>query len=170
MRAHYAAVPVDDATFREVMSAFPSGVTVVTTVGSDGLPRGLTTRSFMSVSAAPALLIVSIDRTSRTLVAIRESGAFVVNVLAAGREARSDLFASKAPDKFAGVAWEPSSAARGAPILVGDAVAYAECVVLREIEAGDHWLVLASIEGGRVLGGAPLMYYRRAYAGWSGPF
>jgi len=29
-------------------------------------------------------------------------------------------------------------------------------------------LILASVEGGRVLGGRPLMYYRRSYAEWPG--
>lgn len=161
-------MPVDDATFREVMSAFPSGVAVVTAADTDGSPRGLTTRSFVSVSADPPLLLVSIDRTSRTLPAIRETGAFVVNFLAAGREALSALFASKADDKFERVRWLPSPIAKGAPILAEDAVAYAECLVSQEIEAGDHWLILASVEGGQVLGGRPLMYYRRSYAEWPG--
>ncbi|MBM4434925.1 MAG: flavin reductase, partial [Chloroflexi bacterium] len=36
-------MPIDDATFREVMSAFASGVAVVTSVDAAGTPRGLTT-------------------------------------------------------------------------------------------------------------------------------
>lgn len=159
---------VDDVTFRELMSAFPSGVAIVTAAGTDGAPLGLTTRSFVSVSAEPPLLLVSIDRTSRTLPAIRGSRAFVVNFLAAGREELSAVFASKAADKFAGVEWRPSAVARGAPILTADAVGYAECLVSSEVEAGDHWLILATVEDGRFLGGTPLMYYRRSYAGWPG--
>lgn len=158
-------MPLDDATFRELMSAFASGVAVVTAAGN-GAPNGLTTRSFVSVSADPPLLLVSIDRTSRTLPAIRKSGAFVVNFLAAGREALSARFASKAEDKFEGVPWLPSTIANGAPILAEDAIAYAECLVSQEIQAGDHWLILASVEGGRILSGRPLLYYRRSYADW----
>lgn len=150
------------------MSAFPSGVAVVTAVGRDGVPKGLTTRSFVSVAAAPPLLLISVDRSSRTLPAIRDSGAFVVNFLASGREDLSNLFASKADDKFERVRWIPSVAARGAPVLPDDSVAYAECLVSREIEAGDHYLVLATVEGGRFIGGRPLMYYRRSYAEWPG--
>ena len=161
-------MPVDDATFRELMSAFPSGVAVVTAVGRDGRPKGLTTRSFVSVAAGPPTILVSIDRTSRTLVAIRESRSLVVNFLVGGREVLSDLFASKAEDKFARVSWEPSKISGGAPILAEDSVAWAECVVTGSVEAGDHHLILATVEGGRFLGGRPLLYYRRTYAEWPG--
>jgi len=161
-------MPLDDATFREVMGAFPSGVTVVTALDVGDIPRGLTTRSFVSVAAEPPLLLVSIDRTSRTLPAIRDSRAFVVNFLRGDREDLSTLFASKVEDKFAGLRWRRSAVARGAPILGEDSVAYAECMVQQVIEAGDHYLVVASVEGGRFLGGRPLMYYRRSYAEWPG--
>lgn len=161
-------MPVDDATFRELMSAFPSGVAIVTAVGNDGAAKGLTTRSFVSVAAAPPTILVSVDRSSRTLVAIRESRALVVNFLLGGRQDLSDLFASKAEDKFARVSWEPSKIAHGAPILTGDSVAWAECVVTGLVEAGDHHLILATVEGGRFIGGRPLLYYRRIYAEWPG--
>lgn len=149
------------------MSAFASGVAIVTAMDGD-VPRGLTTRSFVAVAAEPPLLLISIDKTSRTLPAIRRSGAYVVNFLAADRQALSDLFASKAEDKFAGVPWQPSALAAGAPVLTEGVVAYAECRVSGEFGAGDHWLVLGTMEGGRFIGGRPLLYYRRSYGGWPG--
>lgn len=161
-------MPADPTTFREVMSAFASGVAIVTAMDGD-VPRGLTTRSFVSVAAEPPLVLVSIDRTSRTLPAIRRSKAYVVNLLAADQRALSDLFASKAEDKFASVRWEPSAIAAGAPVLAGVSIAYAECRVTSEVPAGDHVLVLATVEGGRFLGGRPLLYYRRSYGGWADP-
>lgn len=158
---------LETSAFRALMSSFPTGVVVVTTLDADGSPKGLTTQSFISVSSEPRLVLVSVDRTSRTLPALRASAAFVVNFLAAGRVELSNLFASKSDDKFARVAWEPSALAKGSPILREDSIAYAECVVVREIEAGDHSLLLASVEGGALIGGTPLMYYRRTYASWS---
>ena len=148
------------------MGAFPTGVTIVTTVGDDGVPKGLTTQSFMSVSTAPPLLLVSLDNTSRTLRALLGSKAFVVNYLAADRGELATRFASKGEDKFSGVVSRPSAAAKGSPILAADSVAYAECLVTRTVEAGDHTLILASVEDGAVLAGTPLLYYRRTYAGW----
>lgn len=148
------------------MGSFPTGVVIVTTVDSSAAPKGLTTQSFISVSSEPPLLLVSVDKTSRTLPVLRSTKAFVVNFLAAGREGLSARFASKDEDKFAGVAWQPSPAAKGSPILLADSVAYAACLVSREIEAGDHWLFLAGVEECAVLAGAPLLYYRRTYAAW----
>ena len=68
------------------MGAFPTGVTVVTTLDADDNPVGLTCNAFASVSAEPPLVLVSLDRTSNTLPALRQRGRFVINFLAAGRE------------------------------------------------------------------------------------
>jgi flavin reductase (DIM6/NTAB) family NADH-FMN oxidoreductase RutF len=111
-------------------------------------------------------MIVAIDKSSRTLPFLRAHRAFVVNFLKVGGEEVATRFASKADDKFAGIAWRPSPAAKGAPVLHECSVAYAECTTIREVEAGDHWILIGSVEGGDVLGGTPLLYYRRTYAGW----
>ncbi len=148
------------------MGAFPTGVVIVATVDVDGSPKGLTTQSFISLSTEPPLLLVGIDRAARTLGALRHTGAFVVNFLASGREDLSTLFASKTELKFRSVRWRPSAVAKGSPILADDCVACAECVVTEAIEAGDHWIFIASVEAATLFGGTPLMYYRRTYASW----
>jgi flavin reductase (DIM6/NTAB) family NADH-FMN oxidoreductase RutF len=159
-------VPVDRAAFRELAGAFPSGVTIVTTLDAHGAPRGLTTQAFIGLSTEPPLVLVSLDRTSRTLAALRRSGLFVVNVLKSGSEDLSTRFATKADDKFAGVRWLPSTIVGGAPVLIDAATAFMECTVADVIEGGDHVMFIGSVEGGRVVGGPPLLYYRRTYAGW----
>ncbi|MEA2662365.1 MAG: hypothetical protein QOH08_1937 [Chloroflexota bacterium] len=159
-------MPVDRATFRELAGSFPSGVTIVTAVDPSGAPRGLTSQAFIGVSSEPPLVLVSLDRSSRTLTALRQSGSFVVNVLKAGSDELSTRFASKADDKFADVRWIPSAVAGGAPILVDAATAFMECAVADTVEAGDHVMFIGSVEGGRVIGGPPLLYYRRTYAAW----
>ncbi len=159
-------MPVDWDRYRSLAGSFPTGVTIITTRAEDGAPKGLTTQSFIGLSTEPPLVLVSIDKTSRTLPAIQHTRAFVVNFLRAGAEDVSTKFASKDDDKFTVIAWRPSDVAAGAPILHDACVAYAECVVLQSLEAGDHWVFIARVEGGEVIGGAPLMYYRRTYAGW----
>ena len=159
-------MPLHTSAFRSLMGSFPTGIVIVTTIDDTGAPKGLTTQSFISVSTDPPLLLVSLDRSSRTLRALLSTGTFVVNFLAADRGDLATRFASKDDDKFASVTWRPAAAAKGAPILADDSVAYAECVLTRVIEAGDHSLLLASVEAGAVLSGAPLMYYRRTYAAW----
>jgi len=166
MPSRIGRVPVDRATYRELAGSFPSGVAIVTTVDESGSPRGLTTQAFIGLSTEPPLVLVSLDRGSRTLATLRRSRLFVVNILKGGSEDLSTRFATKADDKFDGVRWTPSNVARGAPILVDAVSAFMECTVADVREEGDHVVFIGSVEGGRVLGGPPLLYYRRTYASW----
>jgi flavin-dependent trigonelline monooxygenase, reductase component len=159
-------MPVDRETFLEIMASYPAGVAIVTTLDPDGTPRGLTTTAVSSVSAEPPLLLVCVDRMSRTLPALR-AGRFAVNFLREGRSELARLFATKRDDKFDHVAWRPS--ASGMPILEADALAWAECVTVQELTPGDHFVLLGQIEEGMGAAGeedAPLMYYRRSWGVW----
>lgn len=157
------SVPVDRAHFFEIMSAFPTGVAIVTTLAEDGTPRGLTTNAVCSVSADPPLLLVCVDRGSRTLPALLHSKRFVVNFIAEGRHELADLFASKTDDKFAQVAWRPGL--HGMPCLHEDALAYAECSTEQQFDAGDHMILTALVEDGATPDphAVPILYFRRAY-------
>lgn len=157
------SVAVDREQFFAIMSAFPTGVAIVTTLAEDGTPRGLTTNAVCSVSADPPLLLVCVDRESRTLPALLHSKRFVVNFVAEGRHELAHLFASKADDKFAQVAWRPGL--HGMPCLHEDALAYAECSTEQELEAGDHVILTALVEVGVAPDpdAVPILYFRRAY-------
>ena len=159
-------MPVTRDLFRALSGSFPTGVLIIATLDEHGEPKGLTTQAYMGLSTDPPLMLVAIDKTSRTLDALRSRGAFVINFLKAGAEDLATLFASKSDEKFKGLRWEPAPKAGGAPILSGAALAYAACEVIEIHEAGDHVLFVVSVEAGEVLGGTPLMYYKRAYAAW----
>jgi flavin reductase (DIM6/NTAB) family NADH-FMN oxidoreductase RutF len=160
---------VERTRFFEVMSSFPTGVAVVATIAADGTPRGLSSNAVCSVSAEPPLLLVCVDRTSRTLAALRHRRRFVVSFLRAGTEEVARLFASKADDKFERVAWRP--AGNGMPWLHEDALGHAECEVQREVEAGDHVVFVARVVDGSPPrdGDDPLVYFRRRYSRWHAP-
>jgi flavin reductase (DIM6/NTAB) family NADH-FMN oxidoreductase RutF len=149
--------------FFSIMSAFPTGVAIVTTLDQHGAPRGLTTNAVCSVSAEPPLLLVCVDTASRTLEALRHSRRFVVNFMSDGRAELCARFASKADDKFEGVHWEPGLG--GMPVLAKDGLASAECSIEEELEVGDHVILIGLIEGGRLPDPetVPILYYRRAY-------
>jgi flavin reductase (DIM6/NTAB) family NADH-FMN oxidoreductase RutF len=161
------AAGVDKSTFFAIMGAYPTGVTIVTTLDADGQPKGLTSNAVCSVSAEPPLLLVCVDKRSNTLPALLHARKFVVNYLATGRGELSNLFASKEPDKFADVAWRPAS--NGMPLLHADALAHAECTTIQEIDAGDHTVLIGSVDAGQPPepGTLPLMYFRRTYSTWS---
>jgi flavin reductase (NADH) len=160
--------PVFDPTrFRDTMAAHPSGVAVITTIDRRGTPRGMTATAVCSVSASPPLLLVCVDRESRTLPALLDRHAFIVNFMKSGRHLVCRRFASKTDDKFDGFAWSESPA--GLPVLAQDAGAWLECEIEHCVDAGDHMVVI-----GRVMHGSgpgpdhePIVYYRREFRSWT---
>ncbi len=77
---------------------------------------------------------------------------FVLNILAEGQHLGLMKHFLKpfgpAEDRFAGI--ETETAQNGSPILA-DASAYLECRVNNRMECGDHWVVYATVESGKVL-------------------
>jgi flavin reductase (DIM6/NTAB) family NADH-FMN oxidoreductase RutF len=159
-------VPIDRDQFRNVLASFASGVAIVSSSDDRGI-CGATTTALCSVSDTPPSLLVCMARTSRTLEGINASGGFVVNILSAGREALVERFARSGGTKFANVNWQPSPSF-GAPVLVDDIVAHAECAVLRVLEYADHVVVVGLILDSSIGVGSPLLYYRRAFGRWHG--
>ena len=152
---------VDREQFFALMASFASSVTVITSKGTDDVVRGLTASAFCSVSLEPRLCLVSVDNRSESIAAIRESGTFVVNILASNQEHLSRQFASKMPDKFEGVSYKPGPAT-GAPILDG-VLAWIECKVHQSVPGGDHTVFIGEIQDGTANEGTPLLYYRSKY-------
>jgi flavorubredoxin/flavin reductase (DIM6/NTAB) family NADH-FMN oxidoreductase RutF len=98
----------------------------------------------------PPGLTIAVAR-DRAMEAFMHSGSeFVVNILAEGRQIRKHFMKSFAPgeDRFANV--EIQEAENGGIILSGS-LAYLECTVETRMEAGDHWIVYASVGSGKVL-------------------
>lgn len=162
-------MPIASDDFFHIMSAFPTGVAIVTTLEPDGTPRGLTTNAVTSVSAEPPILLVCVDRNSRTLPALLHSKRFVVNFMRDDCAELCSLFASKADDKFSHVAWTPGL--RGVPILHEGAVAHAECTTLEELEIGDHVVVTGIVEAGAPPDPdqVPIVWFRKSFASAPAP-
>ena len=151
---------VDPARFRSVMGHFATGVTVVTATTADG-PVGMTANAVCSLSLDPLLLLVAFDNEARTLPAVRATGRFGVNVLAAGQEELARLFASKRPEseKFAGV---PHTVHDGIPVIE-DALAWVGCRLERLIPGGDHTIGIGAVEAAEAGLGEPLLWFRGSY-------
>ncbi len=128
--------------FRDVLSRFASGVTVVTTM-SNGQPVGMTCQSFSSVSLDPPLVLFVPARTSRAWPLMQRAGKFCVNFLADGQKDLSNTMASRGADKFADVGWEPSPVT-GSPIFDGT-LGHVDCSIHAVHEAGDHYVVIGKV-------------------------
>ena len=147
--------------FREVMSYFTTGVTVVTASTPEG-PIGMTANAVCSLSLDPLLLLVCFANEARTLPLVSETKRFGVNVLAAGQEELARLFASKLPEdqKFAGV---QHSVHDGIPVIDG-ALAWVGCTLQDLIPGGDHTIGIGAVTAAEASAGTePLVWYRGEY-------
>jgi flavin reductase (DIM6/NTAB) family NADH-FMN oxidoreductase RutF len=154
---------MDGPDYRRLMGFWATGVSVVTASGGEG-PAGATANALTSLSLEPPRALVCFDVSSRTLHAVRESERFAVNVLAAGQEAISRLFATKATqeEKFAAVACREE---QGAPVIE-HSLAWFVCALESELQQGDHVVAFGRVlAGGYDADAEPLLYYRSAYLG-----
>ncbi|MGW1005500.1 flavin reductase family protein [Streptomyces sp. NPDC002520] len=159
-----ATATLDDATFREAMSSFCTGVAVITATQPDGRPAGMAVQSFSSVSLDPPLVCFCPANTSSTWPRLRAAGRFAVNVLAADQQELCRQFAVTGGDKFTGVGWTPGR--NGAPLLDG-ALATIECDLAGTFPGGDHTIALGRVTAlttaDHTWDSGPLLYFRRTY-------
>jgi 4-nitrophenol 2-monooxygenase / 4-nitrocatechol 4-monooxygenase, reductase component len=142
--------------FREVISHFASGVTVITAL-HEGRPFGTTASAVTSLSLEPPMLLICMNKQSETGRAVAASGRFGVNVLGAHQVDLAERFAQKGGDKFAGIS---VTAGKWGEPLFDDALATLECRVAEETTGGTHHVFLAEVESGAARGGAPLAYFK----------
>ena len=152
-------MPVDPVAFRRALRRFATGVTVLT-VDHDGELHGMTASSFASVSLDPPLVLVCLDKASRTRALILEKGTFAVNVLADDQEQVSRSFSRRGTKPFDELEHRPGHF--GDPLL-GGAIAWLECRLDQMVEAGDHDIFVGEVLGSEDNDGAPLLYYDQTY-------
>ena len=149
---------------RRALSAFATGVTIVTTRGPAG-DHGMTANAFSSVSLDPPLVLVCVARDSSGRTVIAGNGVFAVNVLAAEQEELSRRFARRERPRgtatFTGV--EHRAESTGSPVILG-AAAYLDCRLQATHQAGDHVILVGSVERlGRDEAAAPLLFHGGRY-------
>ena len=150
----------DNRELRTAFGSFMTGVTIVTTSGADGAPRGFTANSFTSVSLEPPLLLVCIGKSAASLEVFRQAKGFAVNILSEAQKDTSVLFASKRADKFEAARWRPGPF--GNPLIEGSA-AWFDCARYQMIDAGDHVILMGHIEAFSYSDANPLGYARGHY-------
>src|SRR6202171_3629118 len=102
--------------YRDLLSSFPAGVTVVTAFDAQGSPRGLTLIAFCGLALERPLLLVCVGRASNTLPAIQHSGGFTINFIGHRSDQVARLMATKSGDKFTQIPWRRPQLAQGGPL------------------------------------------------------
>lgn len=155
---------VDAAGFREAMSRVAGAVHLVTTEGRAG-KAGLTATALAPVSDDPPMLLVCLNRASRTAALAKANGVFAVSTLGAGHRALADIFAGRTDEhgemRFDHGSWVKG--AEGQPLLA-DALASFVVRIVGIEPVATHFVVIGevvAVERGQAHAG--LVYVRRGF-------
>lgn len=148
--------PFTSLHFRNVLSQFATGVTVITTRLENGQFWGITASSFNSASLNPPLVLWSLSNKATSLPVFSVNSHYVINILAAGQKKLAEQFSQPSQDRFAGV--EFSLSTNGLPILNG-AAAWLECKNRSRYPEGDHVIFVGEVEQCQFTPSEPLIFH-----------
>jgi len=123
----------------------------------------MTVSSFASVSLDPPLLLVALQRTTRTSELVSRAQAFGVTILSANQREISDRFAGRgdeSKDRMEGI--ETETLDTGAPFIKGG-LAYFDCRLRQTVDAGTSLIFMGEVVAARRFEGQPLVYHDRQY-------
>ncbi len=143
-------------SLRSAFASFATGVTVITALDEHGAPIGMTANSFGSVSLDPPLVQWSLRINSGLHRAFVQVDRFNVSVLSSRQESIARQFASRAPDRFEGIALTHSPSE--AP-LIADAIAHFICRKVNDYRVGDHELFVGEVLRVQTFEGEPLIFH-----------
>lgn len=134
----------DAREFRDALSSFATGVTIITARNALNEPVGMTCSSFNSVSMDPPLILWSVTKTARSADAFVKAEHFAVHVLAFDQTDISNRFAKSGADKFGET--DHHFDQNDVPILGGTASRF-DCKQFAVHDGGDHWIILGEVLG-----------------------
>jgi flavin reductase (DIM6/NTAB) family NADH-FMN oxidoreductase RutF len=151
---------IDPTRLRQAFGVFPTGVVAVA-AQVDGVPVGLAASSFTSVSLDPPLVSFSIAATSKTWPDLRRASHLGVTILAETHGGLARQLAGEPEQRFDDVAVHITD--EGA-INVDGGVAHFDTTIYREVEAGDHIIVLLEVQAvEHPESGQPLVFHRSGF-------
>jgi flavorubredoxin/flavin reductase (DIM6/NTAB) family NADH-FMN oxidoreductase RutF len=169
-KAKKASIPkakIGEATTDRVEQAvgrIVGAMTIVTTQQGD-LSGAMLASWVSQATFNPPGLTVAVAKERAIESLMHKDGKFVLNILEQGKHIplMKQFLKPFAPgeDRFVGVNVE--TAANGCQILT-DSLAYLECNVQSRMECGDHWLIYATIDTGKVFNstGVTAIHHRKS--------
>ncbi len=159
----------DPKTFKDALSSWATGVTVVA-AEVDDLLYGITVTSFASVSLEPPLVLACIKTDGQLPPMVRAAGGFTVSLLARDQEEAAGHFARSGREPELRLQdGQPGLWTRAGRPVVRGSIAWLCCDLHDEVVSGDHTIFV-----GRVIEAVsdptrePLVYCRRGYRGLDG--
>lgn len=146
---------------RNAFGQFATGVCVVSAVNNDGRAIGITINSFGSVSLDPALALWSIQNSSDLFDFWTGTKKYAINILASDQQAISGQCAK--PGQHGLQSDQVAMSEDGIPLVIG-ALASFEMTLEQVVPAGDHHLILGTIDKYQVNDAlSPLVFHKGQY-------
>jgi flavorubredoxin/flavin reductase (DIM6/NTAB) family NADH-FMN oxidoreductase RutF len=127
-----------------------TGSLCVITANNMGEPVGFLTSWVSQAGFSPPAITIAVAK-DRELACLAQVGeAFVLNILKEGRNLRRYFLKSPEPgtNQFTGI---PTEIATNGCLILVEALSYLECTVQNRLDCGDHWLLYAVVDNGKVL-------------------
>ena len=141
-----AAKPMEQAVGRIVGSVY------ILTANQGDVSTGMLGAWVSQGTFNPPGITIAISKDRAVESLLYSGGKFVLNILAEGKqqEYMKHFRQPFAPveDRFVGF---PTADADNGCIILCDASAYLECTVQQRMECGDHWVVYATVDNGKLL-------------------
>lgn len=151
---------LDTHAYRQALSSFATGVTVITTRWDDS-DWIMTCNSFGSVSLNPPLVLWSLRREASSHAAFTQSEGFTVQVLGAHQTEVAQRCASGAmADRWAGLVVQRAPSGR---LQLQDALATFDCRLSQTVAAGDHDVLFGEVLAFEHSDGPALLYWRSQF-------
>ncbi len=147
--------------FRDTLSQFATGVTIITTLDSDGGPVGITVSSFNSVSMDPPLVLWSLAKDSYSVPCFQNAEYFNIHILSIDQEDMSNRFARPGVDKFANIDIYPGL---GDTPVLKDCAALLQCRTQHQYDGGDHIIFVGEVLSHNHSAKKPLVFHQGQYA------
>ena len=152
---------MDKDHFRSAMRQVAGAVTVVTTRGVNGEPRGVTATAVCSLTVEPPSVIACINRDTWVGQFAPQSGNFCVNVLTREQQTVAETFAGRTPlaaaERFQVGAWADHDT--GAPVLEGSIASF-DCDLEQAVDFATHVILIGRVRKtvSDNIRGEPLVY------------
>lgn len=134
-----------DPSFRSILGTFATGVTVVTLPSEE--PHGITANAFSSVSLDPPLVLVCIDKDTKTYEYLHEAGidAYCVNVLASDQQHLGEYYADMSEIEESPFVTDETMTASSGSMIFTESLAYIDCKVWESYPGGDHEIIVGEV-------------------------
>lgn len=150
---------INQDMFRSAWGNFATGVSVITTIESNGEIHGMTANGIASVSLEPMLVMVAIGHSTNTHDIIKSSGKYGINILSDQHVDIGKHFASSIKEFDPDILAKFSLTTNGIPFLKG-ALASMDCRVVKQHTEGDHTIFIGEVLDVVVNEGQPILFHK----------